>query len=79
MRTYRQWMNVRLRYGFLIDEFEAGIEEFVDFAQRHPKLMDGTKIRCPCNDRKCQNQIFQELDTVRFHLAKNGFVRDYYV
>ena len=72
-------MNVRLRDGFLTDEFEAGIEEFVDFAQRHPELMDGTKIRCPCNDRKCQNRSFQELDIVRFHLAKNGFVRDYYL
>ena len=79
MRTDRQWMNVRLRDGFFIDEFEAGIEEFVDFAQRHPELMDRTKIRCPCNDRKCHNRSFQELDTVRFHLAKNGFVRDYYV
>ena len=35
-------MNVRLRDGFLTNEFEAGIEEFVDFAQRHPELMDGT-------------------------------------
>ena len=72
-------MNVRLGDGFFTDEFEAGIEEFVDFAQRFPELMDGTKIRCPWNDRKCQNRSFQELDNVRFHLAKNGFVRDYYV
>ena len=79
MRTDRQWMNVRLRDGFFTDEFEAGIEEFVDFAQRHPELMDGTKISCPCNDRKCQNQSFQEINIGRFHLAKNGFVRDYYV
>ena len=79
MRIDRQWINVRLRNRFFTDEFEAGIEKFVDFAQRHPKLMDGTKIRCPCNDYKRQNQSFQELDIVRFHLAKNGFVRDYYV
>ena len=79
IRTDRLWMNVRLRDGFLTDEFVAGIEEFVDFSQRHPELMDGSKIRCPCNDRKCQNRSFQELDIVRFHLAKNGFVRDYYV
>ena len=71
MRTGRQWMNVRLRDGFLTDEFEAGIEEFVDFAQRFPELMDGTKIRCLCNDRKCQNRCFQELDTVRFCDAPN--------
>ena len=72
-------MNVRLRDVFLTNEFEVGIEDFVDFAQRHPKLMDGIKIRCPCNDHKCQNLSLQELDIVRFHLAKNGFVRDYYV
>ena len=41
IRTNRLWMNVRLRDGFLTDELEAGIEEFVDFAQRHPELMDG--------------------------------------
>ena len=41
IRTDRLWMNVRLRDGFLTDEFEAGIEEFVDFVQRHPELMDG--------------------------------------
>ena len=41
--------------------------------------MDRTKIRCPYSDLKCQNRSFQELDTVRFHLAKNGFVRDYHV
>ena len=41
--------------------------------------MDGTKIRCPRNDRKCHNKSFQELEAMRFHLAKNGFVRDYYV
>ena len=79
IRTNCQWMNVRLRDGFLADEFEAGIEEFVDFAQRHLELMDGTKIRCPCNDCKCHNRSFQELDTMRFHLAKKGFVRDYNV
>ena len=78
MRIDHQWINVKLRDGFLTDEFEAGIEEFVDFSQRHPELMDGTKIKCPCNDCKCQNWSFQELDTVQFHLAKNGFVRDYY-
>ena len=32
MRIDRQWMNVRLRDGFLTNKFEAGIEEFVDFA-----------------------------------------------
>ena len=32
MRIDSQWINVRLRDGFLTDEFEAGIEEFVDFA-----------------------------------------------
>ena len=40
MRTNRQWINVRLRDGILTDEFEAGIDEFVDFAQRHPELMN---------------------------------------
>ena len=73
-RSDRQWMKFRLKDGFLTDEFEAGIEEFIDFAQRHPDFMDGTKIKCPCSDHKCQNRSFEEPDAVRFHLAKNGFV-----
>ena len=58
----------------MTDEFEAGIEECADFSQRNLELMDGTKIRCPCNDRKCQNQSFQELDTVQFHLEKRDLL-----
>ena len=41
--------------------------------------MDGNKIKCPCNGRKCQNRVYHDLDTVKFHVAKYGFVLDYYV
>nr|GMD83380.1 uncharacterized protein LOC109168299 [Ipomoea batatas] len=41
--------------------------------------MDGERIKCPCNQRKCQNTKFLDVPTVKFHLAKYEFVSDYYV
>ena len=40
--------------------------------------MDGEKIKCPCNHRKCQNRNYLDEDTVKVHLRRNGFVTDYY-
>ena len=42
----RNWIN-SLRIS---DEFERGVEEFIQFAQRNAinSGHDGAKIRCPC-------------------------------
>ncbi|KAL8113773.1 hypothetical protein AgCh_020898 [Apium graveolens] len=39
--------------------------------------MNGTNIQCPCF--KCENGKFWNAETVKLHLLKKGFVRDYYV
>ena len=39
----------------------------------------GTAIRCPCTLVKCQNKKFLNVETVKVHLYRNGFVPDYYV
>ena len=40
--------------------------------------MDGNKLRCPCNHKKCRNRAFLDIDTIKLHLCKNGFVENYY-
>ena len=37
--------------------------------------MDANKIRCPCS--KCKNGRFKEIDDVRIHLYRKGFVDNY--
>nr|GLL21135.1 uncharacterized protein LOC109179592 [Ipomoea trifida] len=72
-------MYTRIRNGLLTEEFLAGLETFIQFATSQHSWMDGEKIKCPCNQRKCQNTKFLDVPTVKFHLAKYGFVSDYYV
>ena len=67
-----------MKDGALTMEFKVGIKGFINFSLSHLELMDQSRIRCPCDHRKCQNRNFQEADTVRYHLAKYIFVRDYY-
>nr|GMD55942.1 uncharacterized protein LOC109168299 [Ipomoea batatas] len=79
MSSNRHWMYTRIRNGLLTEEFLAGLETFIQFATSQHSWIDGEKIKCPCNQRKCQNTKFLDVPTVKFHLAKYGFVSDYYV
>ncbi|KAM3340082.1 hypothetical protein P3S68_029952 [Capsicum galapagoense] len=64
--------------GFINPRFIDGVESFVEFAKSHPECMDGEKLRCPCNHRKCQNKNILDEFTVMTHLENNGFVPNYY-
>nr|GMC99858.1 uncharacterized protein LOC109168299 [Ipomoea batatas] len=79
MSSNRHWMYTRIRNGLLTEEFLAGLETFIQFATSQHSWMDGERIKCPCNQCKCQNTKFLDVPTVKFHLAKYGFVSDYYV
>ncbi|XP_019158513.1 PREDICTED: uncharacterized protein LOC109155282 [Ipomoea nil] len=79
MSSNRHWMYTRIRNGLLTEEFLAGLETFIQFATSQHSWMDGERIKCPCKQRKCQNTKFLDVPTVKFHLAKYGFVSDYYV
>ena len=74
----RRWTYSRLKDGLLNEEFLHGLDEFIDFAKRHPECIDGDKLKCPCNAKKCQNRNYVDENTVRYHLMKNGFVPFYY-
>ena len=78
MSSDRQWMYARLDHGWIRPEFILGVERFVEFAKMHPKCMDGEKMKCPCNNRKCRNKNYLDEDTIKVHLGRNGFVADYY-
>nr|GMC80509.1 phosphoacetylglucosamine mutase [Ipomoea batatas] len=79
MSSNRHWMYTRIRNGLLTEEFLASLETFIQFATSQHSWMDGERIKCPCNQRKCQNTKFLDVPTVKFHLGKYGFVSDYYV
>nr|GMC97728.1 uncharacterized protein LOC109166492 [Ipomoea batatas] len=68
-----------MRNGILTKEFLDGLQTFIEFATSQHSWMDGERIRCPCTQRKCQNTKFLDVPTVKYHLARFGFVSDYYV
>lgn len=63
--------------GYISPEFHQGVESFVHFACGQPVFMDRDLIRCPC--RKCKNQAYRDVDTVRVHLCSKGFDFNYHV
>ncbi|XP_043807342.1 uncharacterized protein LOC122721981 [Manihot esculenta] len=79
MHSDRGWMYARLKDGLLNPLFLEGLNEFISAAKQFPDCLNGELIRCPCNRFKCQNRSFEDENTIRFHLMKYGFVRDYYV
>ena len=59
------------------DEYERGVEEFIQFAQRNVinNGHDGAKIRCPCV--KCLNGRILDFKIMREHLLCDRFLRSY--
>ena len=73
-----EWMYSSLKEGLQNQEFLDGLDEFTDFACGQVEFIDGNKIRCPCNHRKCQNHNFEEVEVVKYHLARHKLVLGYY-
>ena len=79
MSSYRQWMYKRFMNGILNQDFLNGQETFINFTCSQSRWMDGDKIKCLCNNRKCQNMSFYDVNIVRYHVANYGFVSNYFV
>ncbi|XP_050231431.1 uncharacterized protein LOC126680355 [Mercurialis annua] len=76
----RSWMYRRLTGGLLHPGFYEHVEEFVNFALRHPGCMSGgVQIKCPCSQKKCRNTSYRDVETVKLHILKKGFVQGYHV
>ena len=72
-------MYQRLIDDFLNPEFVSGVEKFLEFSSTHSELMDGEKIKCPCQRSKCQNRQFLDMETVKYHLLRYGYKPKYFV
>jgi len=57
------------------DEYEKGVEEFIQFAQRNAinNGHDGAKIRCSCVN--CLNGRILDVKIMREHLLCDGFIQ----
>ncbi|XP_073151945.1 uncharacterized protein [Henckelia pumila] len=76
--TDRRWMYRRFENGYVTDDYINGVEDFIVFALTHAECLSSGKIRCPCNDKKCQNKVFLDPVIVKVHLGRNGIVPNYY-
>ncbi|XP_050238000.1 uncharacterized protein LOC126687481 [Mercurialis annua] len=79
MNQDRSWMYIRHSNGLLAEGFFDKVEEFVEFALRHPECKSGAKIKCPCSRRKCRNTNYRDPEDVKLHVLQSGFVEDYQV
>ncbi|XP_055960661.1 uncharacterized protein LOC126668629 [Mercurialis annua] len=79
MDTDRSWMYRRLQGGLLYPGFTERVQEFVNFALRHPTCMSGPEIKCPCPRTRCKNTSYRDVETVKLHILQKGFVADYQV
>ncbi|XP_074374342.1 uncharacterized protein LOC141714740 [Apium graveolens] len=73
------WITKRIipgGYGFT-EEFNKGVKDFLAFAIKNSKEPNDPEllIRCPCNT--CNNQLFQLISDVEFHLYAVGFLETY--
>ena len=79
MNMDRSWMYKRFENSEMRLEFHDRVKSFVESAQKHPECMFGEWIKCPCSLPKCRNKQYLPIQDVKFHLVKNGFVKNYYV
>ena len=71
-------MYQRLEDGLIRWEFAENVKTFIAFAKSQVNFLDGDKIRCPCNRKKCRNRAFLDEETVEYHIIRYGFVPNYY-
>lgn len=78
MRVDRIWMNNRNDQSKkrVTKEFISDVDEFLEFAICQDNFVSDGKIRCPCS--RCYNRQFLDMDIVRTHLYKHGFIPNYY-
>ncbi|KAF7841448.1 WEB family protein [Senna tora] len=78
MRSDRIWMYNRRHHSRkgLNDEFVAGVDQFIGYVLFEKNLGSNGQIRCPC--LRCDNRKFIDVEIVKDHLYRHGFVPDYY-
>ena len=66
-----------MNYVRISDEYERGVEDFIQFVQRNAinSSHDGANIRCLCVN--CLNGRILDVNIMREHLLCDGFLRSY--
>jgi len=69
----RDW----IKFVRISDEYERGIEEFIQFVQRNANNSghDGVKFRCPCINILNRRRL--DVNKIMEHLLCDGFLRSY--
>jgi len=64
----------RIKFVRISDEYERGVEEFIQFVQCNTNNNghDGVKFRCPCFN--CFNGRRLDVNKIREHLLCDGFL-----
>ncbi|KAI5682184.1 hypothetical protein M9H77_03412 [Catharanthus roseus] len=78
MQKDRSWMYNRLlrgRKSFVSGVFEVA-EKFIQFACSKEEFKQEARLRYPCF--RCQNCKYADVDCVKVHIYKHGFMEDYY-
>ena len=74
----RAWMYDRLDgRGAINSSFVIGVDKFIQFACLQQNCMSGNKVRCLC--KTCHNFMFMDVETIKHHLYKSGFVDNYFI
>jgi len=75
----RDWMYDRVYKGRrgLKPTFVAGVEEFIEIAYQQESYVNERQLKCPCIKCEC-TRIF-DVQTIKLHLYKHGFMPDYFI
>ncbi|PHT52637.1 hypothetical protein CQW23_07099 [Capsicum baccatum] len=74
----RGWTYARLDgRGSKNSRFVTGMNNFIQYACSQQNCMSVNSARCPC--KKCRNIKYKDVETVRYHILHDGFVKDYFV
>ena len=69
--------RLHLRQVGIKSEFYMGVEEFVDVTCQSQPFSNEGKVRCPC--ARCGCRKYLDIETIRYHLYKDGFMPIYWV
>lgn len=74
---HRRWMDNRLTINqHLIDAFNEGVREFIDFVCAQDQYQSVGRLRCPY--KKCKCKKFKLVVKVKEDLCRKGFIENYY-
>jgi len=57
--------------------FVAGVEEFLERAYQQESYVNERQLKCSCN--KCKCTTIYNVQTIKLHLYKHGFMPDYFI